>query len=71
MNREDRRGPREDEQPHDQPEMANASIARQTRQRLSPWADPVVALAITPLIVWEGKEAIRAGHVDVGDISAD
>jgi len=51
--------------------MANASIARQTRQRLSPWADPVVALAITPLIVWEGKEAIRAGHVDVGDISAD
>ena len=23
------------------------------------WADPVAALAITPLIVWEGKEAIR------------
>jgi len=36
MNREDRRGPREDEQPHDQPEMANASTARKPRQRLSP-----------------------------------
>ena len=23
------------------------------------WADPVAALAITPLILWEGKEAIR------------
>jgi divalent metal cation (Fe/Co/Zn/Cd) transporter len=23
------------------------------------WADPVAALAITPLIIWEGKEAIR------------
>jgi predicted Co/Zn/Cd cation transporter (cation efflux family) len=23
------------------------------------WADPVAALAITPLIVWEGKEVIR------------
>jgi len=23
------------------------------------WADPIAALAVTPLIVWEGKEAIR------------
>ncbi len=23
------------------------------------WADPVAALAVTPLILWEGKEAIR------------
>ena len=23
------------------------------------WADPVAALAITPLIVWEGREAMR------------
>ncbi|HUJ83244.1 MAG TPA: cation transporter, partial [Candidatus Acidoferrales bacterium] len=23
------------------------------------WADPVAALAITPLIFWEGKEAVR------------
>jgi len=24
-----------------------------------PWADPVAALAVTPLVLWEGKEAIR------------
>lgn len=24
-----------------------------------PWADPIAALAVTPLILWEGKEAIR------------
>jgi divalent metal cation (Fe/Co/Zn/Cd) transporter len=24
-----------------------------------PWADPVAALLITPLIIWEGREAVR------------
>jgi divalent metal cation (Fe/Co/Zn/Cd) transporter len=23
------------------------------------WADPVAALAVTPMIVWEGRETIR------------
>jgi divalent metal cation (Fe/Co/Zn/Cd) transporter len=28
------------------------------------WADPLAALAIVPLILWEGKEAIRGKPCD-------
>ena len=29
------------------------------------WADPLAALAIIPLVVWEGREAIRERHLAV------
>ncbi len=38
--------------------IALAGVAVNTIWHVA-WADPVAALAITPLIVWEGKEAIR------------
>jgi divalent metal cation (Fe/Co/Zn/Cd) transporter len=31
------------------------------------WADPVAALVVIPLIVWEGREAIRGSHVGAAD----
>jgi divalent metal cation (Fe/Co/Zn/Cd) transporter len=38
--------------------IALVGLATNTIWHVS-WADPVAALAITPLIVWEGKEAFR------------
>ena len=38
--------------------IALVGLATNTILHVS-WADPVAALAITPLIVWEGKEAFR------------
>ena len=33
------------------------------------WADPIAALALLPLVVWEGREAMRGGACVVADLS--